>query len=152
MKHRHRFAGLIILSACLFVLPGCSKKTRLPPPVDISGEVVYANGRPVTNMVVSFHADDEITSQGKIPSSPLDKDGKFAMSGVTPGKYRVTLAPIPSHGGASANPNELIAPGKDDAKVPLPSEYLRTESTPWKVTVESPPKAEKLVVNTPGAR
>lgn len=143
-----RLVGMMVLLASILGPAGCTKKRpALPPPVDITGQVVYENGKPVADMIVSFHADDDVTAQGKVPNAPLDKEGKFAISGVTPGKYKVTLAVIPSHAGQPANSNELIAPGKDDKKPALPRKYLNADTTPWKITVESPPKPEKLVVD-----
>ncbi len=125
--------------------PGCSRKAAIPPPVDVTGEVVYSDGKPVSDMIIAFYADDEISAKGRVPSGVLDKSGKFSISGVTPGRYKVTLAPIPVGAGHAANANQLNSPGKGDKKIAVPSEYLNSTSTPWKVMVENTPKSIRLV-------
>lgn len=150
---RDRAAAVFVLLCALVASPGCgNRQAALPPPVEITGQVVYANGKPVTGMVISFHADDEIAARGRVPSGPLDQEGKFRIAEVTPGRYKATLSPIPGHAAAAADPSQLNAPGKGDQKIAVPIEYLNSSATPWSVTVESPPKTEKLVVNAAGLR
>lgn len=131
---------------CLLVIQGCSKKAAIPAPVDVAGEVVYSDGKPVADLIIAFHADDETSAKGRIPSGVLDRNGKFAISSVTPGRYKVTLAPIPMHAGEPANASQLNSPGKGDQKIAVPGEYLNSNSTPWKATIESPPQSMKFVV------
>jgi hypothetical protein len=152
-SRRQWAVGILVLFSALVASPGCGKReAALPPPVEITGQVVYANGQPVTGMVISFHADDEIAARGRVPSGPLDPEGKFRIVEVTPGRYKATLSPIPGHAAAAADPSQLNAPAKGDRKVAVPIDYLNSGATPWTVTVESPPKPEKLVVNAAGLR
>ncbi len=150
---RSRAAVVAWLLVCNVPCIGCNKKPVLPPSVEVTGQVTFANGQPVSDVIVSFHAHDEISARGKKPTGVVDQSGKFTIKDVTPGRYKITLAPIPTqHGGAAPNSGELSAPGKPEAKSAIPSQYMSADSSPWTVTVESSPKLEKLVVNDFGAK
>jgi hypothetical protein len=143
---RDRLAVAAWAAAGLLAISGCTRKPELPAPVDVTGEVKFADGRSITGMIICFHADDELTGRGKSPTGVLDEAGKFAISGVTPGRYRVTLAPIPVGAGQAANAKQLNSPGQVDKKTAVPGEYLNSGSTPWRATIESPPKTLKFVL------
>lgn len=108
---------LLLLPIVLIL--GCGE----PPPklVPATGRVL-AKGEPLTAGSIYFHPDAANAWAKDAPSSLLQLDGSFEMAtfpfgpGVTPGKYRVTLAPALA---ARARRPDLA----DKAK------------TPWEVTV-----------------
>jgi Carboxypeptidase regulatory-like domain len=150
-----RWRAVVFSFLLIGVVPcaGCNAKPTLPPPVEVTGQVTFADGQPVSDVIISFHAADETTARGKKPTGVADKAGKFTINDVTPGRYKVTLAPIPTqHGGASPKSGELSAPGKPDVKLAIPAQYLSAESSPWMISVESPPKVERFVVDGTGTK
>ena len=108
---------MMLLGSTLFAFSlgtGCGKsKPPSLPPVAVTGKVVLASGKPVANMVISFHPQDGPNAVSR-PSAALDKNGAYAMN-VVPGRYKVTLAPIPAHAG-SAGAADLAVPKKGDVK------------------------------------
>jgi hypothetical protein len=84
---------LLILAA---LSVGCGKDR--PKLVQASGNVTH-KGEPLTAGSIIFHPDKSNSFLKDQPSSLLQLDGKFTMKtfpygeGVSPGKYRVTLAP-----------------------------------------------------------
>jgi hypothetical protein len=108
----------IVLVALLFFglvsVAGCGKA---PPPVPVpaKGKVVFADGKPVKGMVLSFHPDDEATKSGRMPSLLLPDDGAFVVE-CLPGRYKVTLGAVPKAAGAATD-----GPGTTPAPIPSPS-------------------------------
>ena len=89
-----------LLSIC-FV--GCGGGDGFPPPVPVSGKVVFA-GKPVEGAAVTFLSK----SGGRSASSNTDKDGNFKLTsvktddGASPGEYAVTISKQEAKGGGSA--------------------------------------------------
>jgi hypothetical protein len=135
---------------CLVPVAGCSKPPP-PAPVPVKGKVVFADGKPVKGVVLSFHPDDEATKSGRLPSAPLD-DGSFSFE-CLPGRYKVTLTLIPKGpGGTGADgpgsvppPPPQSGPPKDP-KAPLLAPYASPTSTP--LTIEVPPGGSSDLVLT----
>jgi hypothetical protein len=114
---------------------GCAKpKPPLPPPVAISGKVVYAAGTPVAGMVIKLSALDERFA-GDGPSGALDKDGRYTLNAI-PGRYRVTLLPIPAQAG-SAGKSDQPVPKKGDPKDAFSAmaRYRDLANSPLELTV-----------------
>lgn len=142
----HRWARCLLSAACLLTVLGCSKPD-LPKPVQIAGTVKYANGKPVTGMVLTMHPQDDV-NKGNLPIAVVNgPDGRFEVS-CLPGSYKVTMAPIPisagSAGGVEAPPSKAPDPGNDQAKA-LKS-YRSPELSPWQITVLAAGNSEKALV------
>jgi len=111
-------------------LPGCGKKKE-PSPVAVTGQVRYASKKPVAEMVLTFHPLDD-TNQSKLPAFLLDKEGRFKDT-ILPGRYKVTLLPIPTSsgngpaGGANA---DVKGPGAVAGTNPL-TRYRDRDRSPW---------------------
>src|SRR5262245_61608164 len=141
-----RTAALVAFLS-LATVAGCAKsKLPPPPPVPISGKVVYADGKPVANMVIFLHPQDE-PAAGERPNGALDKDGRYSLK-VIPGRYKITLLPIPSQAG-SAGASSLPSPQKSDPKDawnPM-ARYRDVQQTTLEFTVtDAGGEMEKLTV------
>jgi hypothetical protein len=87
------------INLCLVLLTfaGCSDPDR-PTLVPATGRVTM-NGQPLTAGAIIFHPGDGNPYMKDKPSSLLQLDGSFTMKtfpfgeGVSPGPYKVTLAP-----------------------------------------------------------
>lgn len=112
-----RVLGLIAL---LIVFPGCSGGDK-PKLVAVSGTVTM-DSKPLTAGSINFHPDQSNAYIKDNPSSLLQTDGSFIAKtfpfgeGVSPGKYKVTLAP------------ELAA------RIKRPK-YGKSDETPWSIEV-----------------
>src|SRR5262245_36182489 len=144
MKHMlhwvraHRLAALLLGVGAMALSSCTASNSKMLAPVAFSGSVVSADGKPVADLVISFHPQ-EAGNAGNRPSAALDKDGKFKLDGI-PGRYKVTLAPIPRHHGSAEATGELTAApakGSDPKKAAkgVPARYLDAQSSPWDVTI-----------------
>ena len=127
--------GYFVFGLSLSLATGCTKKKPPPPPpVPVSGKVVFANGTPVANMVISFHPLDEGNAANR-PSAALDQNGKYALE-AAPGRYKVTLATIPTNAGSAAR-IDLVAPSKGDLKdyANLLTGFRDAKTSPLAVTI-----------------
>jgi hypothetical protein len=114
------------LLACAFL--GC--KEAPPVPVVIKGKAQYDDGKPVAEMILTFHPQDE-SNKNTRPVQVTDKEGKFSVSCVK-GRYKVTLAPMPK-GTAGGGPGGYV-PGPDYSSS-INSLYRDQERTPWLIDV-----------------
>jgi hypothetical protein len=133
-------AGLI-LSLCLI---GCGKKG--PAPVAVKGQVQYADKKPVTNMVLTFHPLDD-TNKNNSPLCLVEKEGQFQVN-MLPGRYKVTLANIPLGSGNGPAGGPDVGPGKGPAGVAggnALKRYQDREQSPWEIVVPETGK-EDLVL------
>lgn len=86
----------LVTLAALLGVAGCGEEK--PKLVPVTGKVTF-KGKPLTAGSVYFHPDAGNSYTKDVPSSLLQLDGAFAMKtfpfgeGISPGKYRVTLAP-----------------------------------------------------------
>ena len=107
---------------------GCSDGR--PELVPVTGRVTM-RGQPLTAGAIIFHPDSANSYQDDKPSSVLQLDGSFTMKtypfgdGVSPGKYKVTLAPE-------------LATRIDRAK------YGSEDETPWEIEVPMPGNTHQL--------
>jgi hypothetical protein len=139
-----RAAGVIV--ALAVVLGGCRKKKEVLAPVAIKGKVERADGLALKGLMIAFHPDEESNKRGRLLLAPLDEDGAFAGD-CLPGRYKVTLTPIPKHGGAPLGAGG--APGTGPASLPevdFPASYLKADTTPWKDVVVPAGGTEALVL------
>jgi hypothetical protein len=103
--------------------------------------VVFADGKPVTGMILSFHPDDEATKAGRLHTVPLPGDGSFAIE-CLPGRYKVTLGAIPKSAGSAAADGPGAAPGPaaptgrpTDPKARMFARHADIANTPLSVEV-----------------
>jgi hypothetical protein len=112
-----RIVRLLVLT----LLTGCGGGEPAPRLVRVTGKVLK-DGKPLTAGSIIFHPAAANSYTKDNPSSLLQLDGSFTMKtfpfgeGVSPGKYKVTLAP------------ELAS---RISKL----EYGRADKTPWEVEV-----------------
>jgi protocatechuate 3,4-dioxygenase beta subunit len=68
----------------------------LQPPLSVAGRVVFDGAPPaaLSSLRVSL-TNPSSTGAPSIAPSPLDANGRFTVSGVTPGDYRVSVAGLP---------------------------------------------------------
>lgn len=97
---------------------GCNKKPAMLPPVPIKGQVVFADGRPVTKMVLALSPAEEANKKAKAEALLLDDTGTFSAN-LVPGKYKATLSPIPRQtggpDGAAGGGGPIAVPGVPEA-------------------------------------
>ena len=124
MTRRH-FAAL-----ALVVFVGCGAPHAKLSPVDITGRLTV-EGKPFGNVMLTLHPQDSDV-QGQRPTALVNADGVFATR-CLPGKYRVTLSPLP-HSPGDAGPGAGTTPGAA-AAAGIPSAYSSAASTPWTIVV-----------------
>ena len=80
----------------VFSITGCNQDK--PKLVRVSGKITF-KGQPLTAGSINFHPASTNTFTKDNPSSILQEDGSFNMKtfpygdGVSPGDYKITLAP-----------------------------------------------------------
>ena len=123
--------------AFLFLLAGC--KDKPPEPVSIKGKVQYEDGKPVSEMVLTFHPMDE-TNKNTRPVQVTDKKGNFSIPCVK-GRYKVTLAALPKGpaGGGAGGPSGGFTPGADSGPKNI---YRDPQKTPWLIDVPEKGKVD----------
>src|SRR5438105_823655 len=97
-----------LLFLALALVTGCHKSRPAIPEVEMTVVVAYSSGQPVTDMLLTLHPLDPDLERPE--PKLLDKSGQCVMR-CQVGRYRATLAPIPSQGGASAGSGQLASPG-----------------------------------------
>jgi hypothetical protein len=104
--------------------------------------VVFADGKPVANMVLTFHPADEATKTARLATAVLPTDGSFAVE-CLPGRYKVTLAAIPKGAGTASTEGPGAAPAPaaptkppTDAKSLMLAQHADITRTP--LTAEVP--------------
>lgn len=118
MLHQGKMTKWIAIVVLVFA--GCGGE-EAPKLVSVTGKVVHGENA-VTAGAIYFHPAEDNAYTKDNPSSLLQVDGSFTMKtfpfgeGVSPGKYKVTLAP------------EVAA------RVKQPR-YGDPKTTPWEVTV-----------------
>jgi hypothetical protein len=124
------------------MLLGC--KQRPPAAVAIKGKAQYEGGKPVAEMILTFHPLDE-SNKNTRPVQVTDKQGNFSLTCVK-GRYKVTLAAVPK-GPAGGGPSGGNVPGPDSD---INNAYRDREKTPWLVDVpESGKENIVLTVKAP---
>ncbi|WP_425618479.1 carboxypeptidase-like regulatory domain-containing protein [Anatilimnocola sp. NA78] len=88
-----RLSQFLVLSVGLFILGGCGPTKA--PVAKVHGTVTM-QGQPLTGAVIGFESEDGSRSV----TAELDAQGKFVVrtyadAGVPPGKYKVTVKPLP---------------------------------------------------------
>lgn len=126
---RHQNTRSTCIGIVVLLLSGCGGEER-PNLVSVTGKVVHGE-KAVTAGAIYFHPAENNAYTKDNPSSLLQVDGRFTMKtfpfgeGVSPGKYKVTLAP------------EVAA------RVKQPR-YGDPKTTPWEVTVPETGLADQL--------
>lgn len=112
------FAALAAGAAGVALHSGCSRSSAPPTPTIVRGRVTF-QGRPVAGGLVVFTPDRDRGASGKPIRAETGPDGIFQMptgdSGVSPGWYRVAIAPPPN-----------TDPG---AKPPFPPQLRRPDTS-----------------------
>ena len=151
---------LILLAACLLVLPGCGGEKRpdgMPAttPVTIT---IMQDGAPLEGALVGFLSSDTVNSNWSAGGT-TDSSGKAKMKthslydGVVPGKYKVTVKktraePLPDWYGEVSEEKRLAY------KPPPPEVFVHTKfgnmnTTPLEVEVGGSPVNETFEVEKP---
>lgn len=123
-----------ILGAVALVLVGCGGgKPKQRPPVTITVLVNDAAGKPVGNGMLSFTGLDPET-QVERPIVKVAEDGKFVVS-CLPGRYKVTLVPLPKAAGHVPEGGEVVTPEKAQ---PGPKGMMKGSTQPsWDIEVKA---------------
>jgi hypothetical protein len=117
------------------LLAGCTKPPP-PAPVEVKGRLLRG-GKPLTHMVVTLHPREDQNKNNRPIAAVDPKSGQFQLQCV-PGRYKVTVAPIPVQqvatpaGGDDGNAGQQ--PASVDPRL-VPSRYRDAESSPWEITV-----------------
>jgi hypothetical protein len=117
----------------LIGLAGCGGRVE-PQPVNVEGEVRFGDGQPVPEMLLLFHPQ-EAANRNDRPSPFIKGDGQFKIS-CLPGKYKITIMPIPGTkpgGSGTAQPPDKTALTKE--LFPGDGIYRDVANTPWVVDV-----------------
>lgn len=112
----------LVLFCVAFILQGCGGSGA---GASVSG-VVTLDGQPARNLVVTFHREG-----GGVSSGVTDERGAYHLrssvqqSGTAPGKYRVSIEPLPP--GDDADPKEFV-------EVKIPARYHQESELSAEVT------------------
>jgi hypothetical protein len=134
-RHPMPALRLVVLLAAGTLAAGCGKKTP-PEQVTVKGKVVYPDGKPVTDLVLTFHPQEDVNKTSR-PSDFLSKKGTFRFD-CLPGRYKATVAPIPRQGHAPSGPDTAPGPGPiNTPKLPagIPQKYLSATESDWEIDV-----------------
>jgi hypothetical protein len=126
-------AGLALASLLVLPLTGCGGK-KAEPLVPVKGRLVNAAGKPLANVILTFHPQEEV-NKGHRGDAFTDKDGRFSANNCVRGRYKVTLEVPRKHGQAEPAGGLVAAPGKDGGNAGFSSRYRDSMSTPLEVTV-----------------
>jgi hypothetical protein len=135
----------VVLLGLLVLAGGCGKKPA-PAPVPFVGQVLTTEKKPVGGLVLTLHPGEE-RNRSNQPSVFL-KEGRFEGT-CLPGRYKVTLAPLPAQGGAGPAGGEDATAGKapGTSTMPnVPAKYRDAQHSPWEVTI--PDEGKKDLVLT----
>jgi hypothetical protein len=136
-----RFAVALLLFGLILAV-GC-KKPDPPGPVSVKGKVVFADGKPVKAMVLTFHPADEATKLGRLPAAALGEGGTFSLE-CLPGHYKATLGAIPKSSGSAATE------GPGGVPTPPASAGVGMDMKTVMMSRHADPSLTPLVVDVPG--
>jgi hypothetical protein len=94
-KGRSRAALIILLGGLVFELAGCGGGQYSGPVYPVTGQVLLADGKPLTAGAVQFIPD----GAGFLASGKIGPDGTFSLvsldkrEGAAPGNYKVRIEP-----------------------------------------------------------
>jgi len=140
-RNRGPALRLILLLAASLLAPGCGKKT--PQPVTVKGKVVYPDGKPVTDLVLFFHPQEDVNKQST-PSAFLGKEGTFQFD-CLPGRYKATVAPIARQGHAPGGAPGPAVGGTPQLPTGIPQKFLSATGSPWNVDVPADGKQDVVL-------
>jgi hypothetical protein len=139
-----RFGVSIVLF--VFILAVGCKKPDPPVPVSVKGKVVFADGKPVKGMVLTFHPSDEATKHSRMPVVALGEGGTFALE-CLPGHYKATLGAIPKSAGSAATegPGGVPPPPASQPKAMMLDQKMQMMAR------HADPSSTPLAVDVPGS-
>jgi hypothetical protein len=120
-------ASLAVLS-----LAGCAAEPE--PLVPVKGMLKDRAGRPLANVVVTFHPQDEVNKKGKLAAAVSARDGGFSTECLR-GRYKITLAVPPGLGQPDPGGGPAAAPSLTGAGTSIPQEYRDPKLTRLEVDV-----------------
>jgi hypothetical protein len=136
--HCRTCLGVGLMGLCV-VLAGCRKPP--PVPVPVKGRVQGPPGQSVNGLLLTFYPDDESNKKGRLLSKVLDEEGRFEGE-CLPGRYKVTLAPVPIHVGGDPAGAGAGKPGRGTPG-PAKAEGLKHS---WKDITIPPGGTDSLVL------
>src|SRR5262249_14925972 len=93
--------GCGLLGLLGLLLAGCGGSKPLAP-VKVKAQILDQSKKPLVKVAVRFHPQDQGNTSNS-PTSYTDDKGRFEVDAI-PGRYKITIATIPIHGGASGAP------------------------------------------------
>jgi hypothetical protein len=143
-----RVIGVVVFGLAAIMLIGCNN-TPPPKPVKITGKVQYANGKPVTGMVLTFNPREEINKNDRPIFVLQGTDGRFEIE-CLPGKYKVTMVPIPSNPGSMGNiqlpPTKEPEKGKTSPQQMLLNNFRSPDTSPWEINILPEGTLEQVLI------
>lgn len=126
---RARWSAWTYASGLVIVLAGCQGSSPLAPTCEVKGQILLADGRPLTSGRVTFVSED-----GSSPpaSGEVGPDGGFSLTtrvvgdGAVPGDYKVRVEPD-------------LPPGRQIGRPRFPLKYVDEDSSGLLVTIQSEP-------------
>ena len=135
VMRKQMYASLLVIILHSVALAQTAQQSHLV----ITGQVLDDQGRPVSGALVSASPDGGLS--GKLPTSPSDDYGQFAIVVSRTGGYKVTASKLDNGYPSSFNP--FYNPSNDSPA--LVRVYVKeTQATPF-ATVRLGPRAGKLV-------
>jgi hypothetical protein len=126
--------GVVAVSLLALPLAGCGGGKKAEPTVPVKGKLVNTAGKPLPNLVLTFHPQEEV-NKGHAGSAVTDKDGRFSTTCVR-GRYKITVAAIPKqHAQGNPSGGGVVVPSKDGGGVSLAAIYRDSIQTPLEMTV-----------------
>jgi hypothetical protein len=130
----HMYAGLLVIILHSVALPQTAQQGHLV----ITGQVLDDQGRPVSGVLVSAHPDGGL--RGKLPTSPSNDYGQFAIVVSRTGSYLVTASKPVDGYPSSFNPFYYPA---NNSPALVRVHVKETQAAPF-ATVRLEPKAGKI--------
>ncbi|MDX1962969.1 MAG: hypothetical protein SFX18_07440 [Pirellulales bacterium] len=133
MKYKLPLIKRVAYALWLVLIIGCGSSV---PVYEVTGEVVFPDGKPLTTGMVEFRSIDLPLTF--LASGPIGKDGKFRLeggkhgAGATPAKYKVIVV-------VDKVAHVDRQTGKRKSQFPIAAEFRDYQSTPLEFRVTDNP-------------